>query len=206
MCRTQQKSPSVKSVTYLQNTNSPSSPASSFIGGFSQWGPRKVLLNGSHESICSIYNLNAQGIFPAVYTFLLQQSGLIKSISVSSQTLKTRQGRDCWSCSALSTQTPLRKKGETISFTMLTLMRYFFIIKSADLFSRKDATHKQRTVADDKTERVRLKRQGCVRSTSMSCWNAPSTFEDVGRPLSVHRNYVFLIENVNLVTFRGRQG
>lgn len=122
MCRTQQKSQSVKSVTYLQNTNPPSSPASSLTGAFCPWGPQKVLLNGSHESICSIYYLNAQGIFPAVYTFLLQQSGLIKSISVSSQTLKTRQGRDCWSCSALSTQTPLRKKGETTIFTTLTPM------------------------------------------------------------------------------------
>ncbi len=122
MCRTQQKSQSVKSVTYLQNTNSPSSLASSFTGAFCQRSPQKVLLNGSHESICSIYYLNAQVFFPAVYTFLLQQSGLIKSISVSSQTLKIRQGRDCWSCSALSTLTPLRKKGEAIIFTTLTPM------------------------------------------------------------------------------------
>lgn len=124
MCRTQQKSQSVKSFTYLQNTNSPSSPASSFTGAFCQWGPQKVLLNGSHEPICSIYYLNAQGIFPAVYTFLLQQSGLIKSISVSSQTLKTRQGRDCWSCSALSTQTPWERKKKPL-FLQHSLMPGF---------------------------------------------------------------------------------
>lgn len=64
MCRTQQKSPSVKSVTYLQNTNSPSYPASLFTGALSQRSSQKVPLGGSHESICSIYYLAARGILP----------------------------------------------------------------------------------------------------------------------------------------------
>ncbi len=178
MCRTQQKSQSVKSVTYLQNTNSPSSLASSFTGAFCQRSPQKVLLNGSHESICSIYYLNAQVFFPAVYTFLLQQSGLIKSISVSSQTLKIRQGRDCWSCSALSTLNTPEKERRSHNFYNTyanAYARFFYSSSNPQIccLARWPVKIHLLAIDYDRTSKVRLKRQGCIRSISMAKLNMP---------------------------------
>lgn len=143
MCRTQQKSQSVKSVTYLQNTNSPSYPASLFTGALSQLSPQKVLLARVHLQ----YLLPRRSRYSSPqYIPLCRNSLLIKSISVSSQTLKTRQ-RGGFGDPVLSYQhkRPWERKEKPSSLQRLCaygnarVPLFFLILKSADLFSHKYA-------------------------------------------------------------------